>query len=644
MAAWNPSLPWPGSPGGASSPHWGGYVRLFVRAAIASGNTFHMGAHPQDRLNDGNVLGGAPATRPGAVPFAGSSRLWVDLSCDVLDLDIHSGASSSAGIFTKADAATCVVTLADPDGIYDPAAVVPPFSYEGRSRLVPGIPVEVFAEVVNATTGAVTVRYLFTGTADSWREDWTTKPSSRRSILTASDATKTWVRYDRPEQPPVGGQEATAARIARLVAYYAWPGTVVTTTTAATPLTLQQTTLAASGWEQLSRLMDDELGVIYFTTDGKMRWTKRGDWLADTPPVIALGCDELAPASFLDTWDRPDADTLGDDYTILVGGTWGVRGNEAALLAQVTPAVRLTDYRETATPNGVLSFAWGSVPAATQQGIAFRIQDSKNYLVLNYTNIGQLALSNYVNGAGQSVAAWTAPNTAGTRFTLTLDGPTITLRNAGTGAVLGTTTTTFCQNETGVGLSAGSAMALTARWGDFQWADAGPALNDVLTDATPSTLDMQIRNVVRAAAVGLQVQTASDAGSVAEYGPYEYQRTDLNLTTNALVLSWAQAVVQAGAWPRIVLEDVTMRPGISPQSWILWPQVLGVQYVSDRVRIVWAPPDRPDAIVDQTTRVVGSQQTISRQAWTVRWQLAAGSFAAPPVQSRPTPERDLVDA
>lgn len=456
MAPWNPSMPWPGTAGGAWSPHWGGYARLFVRAAIAAGNPFHLGAHTFDRLDAGNVMGGGvPAAH------AVTSRLWVDLSCDAVSVTVVAGATSSVGILTQSEAATCEVSLADPDGIYDPTNPDSPWTFGGRSRLVPGVPVEVFAEVVDAVTGAVTTHYLFTGTADSWGEDWTPSPSSRRCTLLATDATKIWSRFDRPEQPPAGAGDTTRARVDRLVTYYGWTGTVEHD--GAGTVTLAATTLAQSGWELLGRTLDDELGFVHFTPRGALRWTSRARWFADTAPVIELGCDDTA--------------------------------------------------------------------------------------------------------------------------------------------------------------------------------------HDVLTDATPSNLDSTMRNVVRAARTGGTEQVASNPASVNQFGPYEYARTDLGLETDAQAAQWATDVVIVSAFPRVVLRDVTMRPAIDPASWDLWPLVLEHRFVTDVARIVWAPPDRPAAVVEALARVVGAEHRITRAAWEVSWQLAvADVLAGASVFTLGPDEADRLDA
>jgi hypothetical protein len=637
---WNPSLPWPGSPGGASSPRWGGYIRLFVRAAIASGNTFHLGQSSTDRLDSGNVL----AASPTAATTATSPRLWVDLSCDVISVDLEAGASGSSGIFTKADAATVKIELADPEGKYDPAAVVPPFSYAGRSRLTPGVPIEVYSEVVDAVSAAVTTHYLFTGTAESWREDWTTKPSSRRCVLVASDATKTWVRFDRPEQSQVGTGDTTAARIARLVAYFGWSGTVEGPSTSSA--VLSSTTLAQSGWELLGRTLDDELGVVYFTPRGALRWTNRAAWFAEVPPVLGLGCPDLEPVDFVDQFDRPDGTVLGPEWAE-ARGDWGISNGQAALLAHNTNNLREVAYRPTESSDGVVSFAWGDVAAVNGQGVAFRIQDDLNFCCVNYVlGTGNMTITEFRNGAGVTAGTpFPVPNAAGTAFTVTLAGPTITVRNAA-GTVLGSATSTWCQTARGVGLTAINALVLSARWAYLGFDYTGLPLHDVMTDATPSSADRQIRNVVRAARPGGTLQTATDTASVDSFGPYEYQRTDLGLNTDALVTTWAADVVRASAWPRIVLEDVTIVPGIDPVSWDLWPIVLGVRYVEDPIRVVWRPPDRPEApATDQTTRVIGTSQSISRKAWTVKWQLASVTAPAPSSAAATHPSTlDLVDA
>lgn len=445
--AWTPGDPWP-SPtlGGAQAPAWGDHIRFWVRAALASGNKFHMGPHTYDRLDAGNVMSGyTPALTGDGRAVTPVDRLWVDLTCDVLDVTITSGASGgrSVGIVTKVDAATLEVTLADPDGVYDPVNPVPPWTFAGHSRLMPGVPVEAFCEVVRPD-GTWTRYPLFTGTADSWGEDWTPHPGERRAKLVATDATKTWVNLDRPEQPPAGAGDTTDQRVGRLVEFYDWNGTT-TPAVDAPAVTLQATTFAQPGWELLNRTLDDELGIVYFTPDGKLRWVNRSAWFQRTPPVVVLGC------------------------------------------AQAT------------------------VPTA----------------------------------------------------------------------------------------------------------------RDILIDAEPSNLDLELVNIANIARTGGENQTARSDSSVERYGEYDYKRTDLGVETDVQAAEWAAVLVQLYSYPQVTLRSVTMLPAIDPASWTAWAAVLAVVWATDIVRVVWAPPDRPAAVVDLATRVVGARHQITRRRWEVTWMLIA---------------------
>jgi hypothetical protein len=401
-----------------------------------------MGTHPDDRLDAGNVMGGGAV----AAQATTGDRLWIDLTCDTIDAEIQGGATGSQGIFSKADAATITVTLADPTGKYDPLNGHSPFAYGGHSRLVPGTPVEAFAEVVNGDDGTWERFYLFAGTADSWGEDWTPNPKERTCQLIATDITKNFVRMNRPEQPAVGAGDTVQQRIHRIVEFFDWEGEIVDPPGGST-VTLQATTLAQPAWELLNRATDDEIGYVYFDADGRLRWINRQAWSTISEPVITFSCEHASP-----------------------------------------------------------------VPGF-----------------------------------------------------------------------------------------------------------------DVLTDAAPSTLDLQMRNTVYASRSGGTMESAISQSSVDRYGRYEYKRTDLGLNSDQQAADWAEYVVVLYAFPQIALSDVTMRPAISARSWEVWNSVLGLTLVTDLVRIIWAPPDRPDDVIDAIVRVVGLSHRISRDSWEVQWQLVAAS-------------------
>jgi hypothetical protein len=108
--------------------------------------------------------------------------------------------------------------------------------------------------------------------------------------------------------------------------------------------------------------------------------------------------------------------------------------------------------------------------------------------------------------------------------------------------------------------------------------------------------------------------------SQAQFGVYDYKRTDLGLATDLLAGQWATDVLTLYAYPQFGLKDVTMVPALAGTS-VLWDQVLGFEFVTDLVRVVWAPPDLPDNVVDMTGRVVGVDHQITFDAWEVGWQL-----------------------
>ena len=291
--AWLPGQPWPGSPGGAAHAAWGGYTRLFVQARIATGQRFTMGAAPHDRLDAGNTLSAPLAERADA-----PTTTWVDLACDLTELELSLGSSAGAGILSKSEAGTLVATLYDPTGKYDPLNPTSIYSLSGRTRLVPGVPVRAWAEVIRnpaASTPAVDTFPLFTGTADRWSEEWTREPSERRAKLVSTDPTKNWARADRPALPaPIGPGDTPAQRLQRIADNFGWLGAVAVA--APTVTTLAPSTLAQASWELANRVANDELGFAYFApqapaeTPGVLTIVGRTAWADRPAPVVSIGC------------------------------------------------------------------------------------------------------------------------------------------------------------------------------------------------------------------------------------------------------------------------------------------------------------------------------------------------------------------
>jgi hypothetical protein len=324
---------WPGTPGGASSPSWGGDIRLYVWVAISSGSTFKWGQSATDNLDAGNVWAGGLAG-----PSPPTGRLWVDVSCDVRSLETHLGGAKADNALSKAEASTCALTLADPERIYDPVNPDSPWQYAGRSRLAPGTPIWVWVEVL-ATPTTVTSWRMFTGSVDSWQEDWALRKSEREARVVASDAVKTLVNLDWGEQPAVGAGETVTQRITRVLTHYGYTGSTNLDTSA---ITEQATTLATSAWELVGRAVDDELGFTWIDRLGVLQFRNRDSWKVLSPPVLTVGCPD-GYDSVIDAEVRASGEMRNAVYASNTGGTTQVARSEDSITLYGTHGYKRTD-------------------------------------------------------------------------------------------------------------------------------------------------------------------------------------------------------------------------------------------------------------------------------------------------------------
>ena len=287
--AWNPSDPWPSTLiGGAQAPAWGGYIRFWIRAGLAPGYPFpyrRARTRPSRRRQRAHRCRGAPTcARPTPSGYGLTSRAtrstWRS----------PAARSSGQGIFSKADAATLIVTFRDPDGKYDPLNNRSPYAYGGRSRLVPGTPIEAFAEVVDANTATASTRHwLFTGTADSWGEDWTPHASQAASEARGHRRNQTVRRGSTdPSNAEQGAGDTTSQRVERIVQF----------TIGAAPSSMTVTAPSRSkrprsrnrrGSSSTARLTTSSATSTSRRT-GALRWVNRAMWFAPTAPVLELGC------------------------------------------------------------------------------------------------------------------------------------------------------------------------------------------------------------------------------------------------------------------------------------------------------------------------------------------------------------------
>ena len=360
--AWEPGDAWPGTPGGAMSPSWSQYLTLYVYAAIQAGTTFRWGPHAADRLDVGNVYG--PGTgAPG--PPVPAGRLWVDLSCDVVDLDTHLGGSRPDGAIATSEAATARLSLRDPDRIYDPLNPASPFQYGGRSRLMPGTPILIWAEHLTFTGGELlteagdflateagdqlvseddqtilTTYRLHKGTVDTWSAPWEVRPENRRANVVSSDAVKQLVALDFGEQPAVGAGDTVPQRITRILTHYGWTDP---TRLDSSSVTLQATTLAVSAWELIGRAAEDEAGFVYLDAWGTLQFHNRDTWTTEPEPALTLGCptghDAMIAADVL----AANLNIRNAIYATRTGGVQQVARSEASIAAYGLQTYKRTD-------------------------------------------------------------------------------------------------------------------------------------------------------------------------------------------------------------------------------------------------------------------------------------------------------------
>lgn len=279
-----PPDPWPGSPGGTASPSWGPTVRLFVWIALHAGAPMRWGsvAGTGDVLTAGNTWASGVPAPPVPPP---TNRLWIDVTCDTLTVETHLGGVRAEGALVRAEAATARITLADPTRQYDPTNPDSPWQFQGRSRLMPGTPVLVFAETYTGTT--LTRHNLFSGTVDVWSAPWEPHPEDRRAVVVASDDIKTLAGLDRGEQPAAGAGDTVEQRIERILTFYEWTGTRRLDPSTVTEVA---TTFASSAWELIGAAVDDEIGFAYIDTDGVLQFYNRATWSTTPAPALTIGC------------------------------------------------------------------------------------------------------------------------------------------------------------------------------------------------------------------------------------------------------------------------------------------------------------------------------------------------------------------
>lgn len=118
---------------------------------------------------------------------------------------------------------------------------------------------------------------VWAGFADDWELDYPGFGSDAVTRLPAIDGVKQ-LQVDGAEQSPAGAGETTGARIARVLDNAAWPDTDRRISDG--DATVQATTLAQNAWSELCVTSDSEIGELWITADGKVRFRSRSEVVA----------------------------------------------------------------------------------------------------------------------------------------------------------------------------------------------------------------------------------------------------------------------------------------------------------------------------------------------------------------------------
>lgn len=345
-----------GTPGGAWSPYWGDSVKLFVMLALEQGATWTLGPSLYSRFDAGNCLNRAGNIGPDPSGVT-TTRVWTDVSCRVVDLDIASGATSSDGVFARAEAATSTVVLADPDRTFDPLNPDSPFMRSTRTRLMAGTPILVWAETLEAPD-TVQRHVLFSGRVESWREPQTPHASARRATLQCVDGIAGLAHRKRPAVEPVGDGDYVHERLARILEAFDGPRLIgydddPTDDRIISDVRLQATDLSGTAWDLICKAVDDEIGFAYlapyneadpldvFTEQGIMglRFLPRSAWSDPDAPTVDVPCDMVIEAT---------ADSLGRQLrNFVIGGRAGDSGTVSARSSSSIDLYGEVDYANT---------------------------------------------------------------------------------------------------------------------------------------------------------------------------------------------------------------------------------------------------------------------------------------------------------
>lgn len=171
-----------------------------------------------------------------------------------------------------------------------------------------------------------------------------------------------------------------------------------------------------------------------------------------------------------DTFNRADSPTSlgttsdGSATWTALSGTWGISSNQAY---NSSPTGLDVAYINTPAADGTLQV---TLPVFSSSGLAFRIQDINNFLML-YVSGGTIRLYRWVGGSATQIGSGFGSFTNGDSLGVTLSGSSITVLH--NGSSVGSATETTYQTLTKHGLVLGTAST-APRWDNWSFSYTPP--------------------------------------------------------------------------------------------------------------------------------------------------------------------------
>lgn len=207
----------------------------------------------------------------------GTSIGWTNISNWIRNFTITRSSTRVQGPLWNYGAGTCVITLDNSDGSFDPDNLSGPYVSAGVSQLLPMVPVRIRAGFSSADY------YLYSGFADGWLPAAVTYAGEYTELtLSATDAFKVLAGITLPAITITGIGADTGARVKDILTRAGWYTSAERRVIDTGNSLLQGTTLGADALSLAQVAVDSEIGQLYVNGAGAVVFRARRSLLTDT--------------------------------------------------------------------------------------------------------------------------------------------------------------------------------------------------------------------------------------------------------------------------------------------------------------------------------------------------------------------------